>query len=256
VGHLTLAAASVRNASAEFWHRALTVAIVSIVTLVLARLADRAIARRQLAPVSETRYRVLRRSVVFAILAVGVLSALLVIPAVRAVAGGILASGAVIGIVVGFAAQSTLSNFVAGLMIAFTQPLRLGDSLLTADGAGVVEEIGLVYTLIRLEDGSRLVVPNSKLASDTIRNASIATSDRVAQITVQLPLATDLEQALADLRAALPAEREPDVFVSGLAEKVTVTVRAHADGAQPVEELARDLRRWTHAALRAQGAFA
>jgi small-conductance mechanosensitive channel len=162
----------------------------------------------------------------------------------------------VIGIVVGFAAQSTLSNFVAGLMIAFTQPLRLGDSLVTADGAGVVEEIGLVYTLIRLEDGSRLVVPNSKLASDTIRNASIVSRDRVAEITVQLPLATDLEQALARLRAALPADRDPDVFVSSLAERATITVRAHADDAQQAERLARELRLWTHQALRAEGAFA
>src|SRR5437763_1602009 len=174
-----------------FWHRAVTVAVVVAVAFVVAKIADRAMARRQFDAASATRYRVLRRSIVSAIVTVGILSALLVIPAVRAVAGGILASGAVIGIVVGFAAQSTLSNFVAGLMIAFTQPLRLGDSLLTADGAGVVEEIGLVYTLIRLEDGSRLVVPNAKLASDTIRNASIATGDRVAEITVQLPLATD-----------------------------------------------------------------
>jgi small-conductance mechanosensitive channel len=239
-----------------FWHRAVTVVVVVCVALVVAKVADRAIARRDLDAASTTRYRVLRRSIVLSIVVVGVLSALLVIPAVRAVAGGILASGAVIGIVVGFAAQSTLSNFVAGIMIAFTQPLRLGDSLLTPDGAGIVEEIGLVYTLIRLEDGSRLVVPNSKLSSDTIRNASIVSRDRVAEITVQLPLATDLEQALARLRAALPKEREPDVFVSALAERATITVRAHADDPQRAEELQRDLRLWTHEALRAEGAFA
>ena len=55
------------------------------------------------------------------------LSALLVIPQVRAVAGGILASSAVIGLVVGFAAQRTIGNFIAGILIAFAQPLRLGD---------------------------------------------------------------------------------------------------------------------------------
>lgn len=239
-----------------FWHRAVTVAVVVTVALLVAKLADRAMARRLLEPAVETRYRVLRKSIVSAIVVVGILSALLVIPAVRAVAGGILASGAVLGIVVGFAAQSTLSNFVAGLMIAFTQPLRLGDSLLTSDGAGVVEEIGLVYTLIRLEDGSRLVVPNSKLASDTIRNASIVSRDRVAQITVQLPLATDLEQALASLRAALPDARAPEVFVTDLADKVTLTVRAHAADARRPEELASELRLWTHQALRAHGIFA
>jgi small-conductance mechanosensitive channel len=239
-----------------FWHRAITAAVVVLIAGVLARLADHALERHDLDPASATRYRVLRRSILSSIVAVGVLSALLVIPAVRAVAGGILASGAVLGIVVGFAAQSTLSNFVAGLMIAFTQPLRLGDTLLTADGRGAVEEIGLVYTKIVLDDGSRLIVPNSKLASDTIRNASIGTSDRVAEITVQLALATDLEQALEHLRAAVPAERRPDVFVSALAERATVTVRAHAAPGQPTEELARELRLSAHGALRASGVFA
>ena len=60
---------------------------------------------------------------------VGVLSALLVIPQVRAVAAAILASSAVLGLVLGFAAQRTIGNFIAGLLIAFTQPVRLGDEV-------------------------------------------------------------------------------------------------------------------------------
>jgi small-conductance mechanosensitive channel len=134
--------------------------------------------------------------------------------------------------------------------------LRLGDSLVSAEGMGVVEEIGLVYTLIRLEDGSRLVIPNAKLTSDTIRNASIVSRDRVAQITVQLPLATELEPALARLRAALPAERDPEVLVTALADTVTVTVRVHAPDLAGADALASDLRLRTHEVLRMQGAFA
>ena len=80
-------------------------------------------------PAAATRYRVLRRSIFATIIFVGVLSALLVIPQVRAVAAAILASSAVIGLVIGFAAQRTIGNFIAGLLIAFTQPLRLGDEV-------------------------------------------------------------------------------------------------------------------------------
>jgi len=87
-------------------------------TIVVARLIDRRIARRELPPEAITRYRVARRSITTAIMFVGLLSALLVIPQVRAVAGGLLASSAVLGIVVGFASQRTLGNFVAGLLIA------------------------------------------------------------------------------------------------------------------------------------------
>jgi small-conductance mechanosensitive channel len=101
---------------------------------------------------------------------VGILSALVVVPGVRAVAGTVLASSAVIALIVGFAAQTTLSNFVAGLFLAVTQPLRLGDHVEIGSASGVVEEIGLTYTLIRASDGARFFVPNTKLASDTIRN--------------------------------------------------------------------------------------
>src|SRR2546421_4571668 len=132
-----------------FWHRLAVVAAVMLITVVVARLIDRRIARRRLPVEAMTRYRVVRRSVTTAIVFVGLLSALLVIPQVRAVAGGLLASSAVVGIVVGFASQRTLGNFVAGLLIAFTQPLRLGDDVEVGGGSGVVEEIGLTYTVIR-----------------------------------------------------------------------------------------------------------
>jgi len=235
--------------------RAVVALIVVVASAILARVVDHAMARHELDPAVATRYRVLRRSVMSVIVAFGVLSALLVIPAVRAVAGGILASTAIVGIIVGLAAQSTLSNFVAGIMLAFAQPLRLGDTILSAEGAGVVEEIGLVHTRIRLDDGSRLVIPNAKLTSDTIRNASIGSRGRFAEISVQLPLATDLEQALDRLRAAVPEDRDPEVFVTALGERATVGIRVRTNG-EPAEDVARELRLRAHGALRAGGALA
>src|SRR3982750_2786954 len=134
------------------WHRLAVVGVVMLITVVVARLIDRRIARRDLAPEAIPRYRVVRRSVTTAIIFVGLLSALLVIPQVRAVAAGILASSAVIGTVVGFAAQKTIGNFFAGLLIAFAQPIRLGDHVEIEGQMGVVEEIGLTYTFIRVGD--------------------------------------------------------------------------------------------------------
>src|SRR5207248_8073337 len=171
-----------------FWHRLVVVAGVLLVTAVVARLIDRRIARRDLAPGAATRYRVLRRSVTTAVLVVGILSALLVIPQVRAVAGGLLASSAVLGVIIGFASQRTLGNFVAGILIAITQPLRLGDVVNVGGVEGTVEEIGLTFTFIRTPDNVRLVIPNEKLASDTIENSTIVSREKLAQITVQVPL--------------------------------------------------------------------
>jgi small conductance mechanosensitive channel len=234
-----------------YWHRLVVLAAVLVLTAIVARLIDRRIARRDLSSVTMTRYRVLRRSVTAAVFVVGILSALLIIPEVRAVAGGLLASSAVLGIIVGFASQRTLGNFVAGLLIAFTQPLRLGDDVTIEDSRGIVEEIGLIYTFVRTEDGDRLVIPNEKLASDTIRNATIRSREKVAEITVQLPLTADLGALMDRLRQAT----DGDVFVEDLGDKATVVVRTRIPQGAAVEQQQGELRQRAHAALRAEGVF-
>src|SRR5438552_16301289 len=235
------------------WQRLVIVGVVVLATTVVARLIDRRIARRDLPPEAITRYRVLRRSVTTTIMFVGLLSALLVIPQVRAVAGGLLASSAVLGIVVGFASQRTLGNFVAGLLIAFTQPLRLGDDVVVEDTPGVVEEIGLIYTFVRTEDGDRLVIPNEKLASDTIRNSTIRSREKVAEITIQVPLGRDVG-AIADRLRGLT--EGAGVFVGELAGNVTLVVRVAAPDEPAAERLERDLRLRAHEVLRAEGVYA
>ena len=118
----------------------------------------------------------------------------------RAVAGGLLASSAVLGVIIGFASQRTLGNFVAGLLIAITQPDSPRRPRDVRRRGRVVEEIGLTYTFIRTRDDARLVVPNEKLASDTIRNSSIRSKETFAEITVQVPLTADLQAAVDALR--------------------------------------------------------
>jgi small-conductance mechanosensitive channel len=237
------------------WERFATILVVLALTAAVARLVDRAITRRQLDPAQATRYRVLRRSITVAVLFVGLLSALLVIPQVRAVAGGLLASSAVIAIIVGFASQRTLGNFIAGLLIAFTQPLRLGDRVEIGDDVGVVEEIALMYTFIRTDDDARVVIPNEKLASDTIRNSTIRSREKLAQITVKVPLTHDLSKVIELLHSATPDD-ESEVFVSSLDDAATVTVRAWAPSAAEAERLQSDLRLRTHERLREAGVFA
>jgi len=238
-----------------FWQRLAIVGAVLFVTAVIARLIDRRIARRELRPEAVTRYRVARRSITTAIVTVGLLSALLVIPQVRAVAGGLLASSAVLGIVIGFASQRTIGNFVAGLMIAFTQPIRLGDRVEIENTIGTVEEIGLTYTFIRTEDGVRLVIPNEKLASDTIRNSTIVSREKVAEITLRVPLDKDLRAVVDLLREAAAGERDVDVEVTALNGDATIALRAAADGPLEAERLESELRIRAHERLRAAGVF-
>ena len=237
------------------WHRVIVVAVLFAAVFIVARLVDWWLSRRKMPPEVETRYRVLRRGITVTILFVGCFSVLLVIPGVRAIAGGLLASSAVIAVVIGFASQRTLGNFVAGLLIAISQPVRLGDRVVYEGTRGVVEEIGLTYTFIRTADQSRIVVPNEKLASDTIRNSSIRGRRTFAEVTVQVPLTADLDAALDGLREETASVRDASVFVSSLDSAATVTILAGADSEDAATELERDLRLRAQGRLRALGVW-
>jgi small-conductance mechanosensitive channel len=239
-----------------FWHRIVIAAVVFGLVSILARVVDWWLARRPLPPQSETRYRVLRRSITAAILVIGLFSALLVIPQVRVIAGGLLASSAVLGVIIGFAAQQTLGNFVAGLLIAISQPVRIGDRVSYANEEGAVEEIGLTYTFIRMLDRRRLVVPNSKLASDTIINASIRNRETFAEVKVPLPLTTDLGAAVDALKEDVAAEREADVYLDSLDGSATLIIRVSASDELAAERLEHELRLRAHRRLRELGVWA
>jgi small-conductance mechanosensitive channel len=238
-----------------FWHRIVIAAAVFAVISLLARFVDWWLARRPLPPEAATRYRILRRTISAAIVVVGLFSALLVIPEVRAVAGGLLASSAILGVIIGVASQRTLGNFVAGLLIALTQPIRLGDRVSYGGEDGVVEEIGLTYTFIRTQDEARLIVPNEKLASDTIRNSTIRSRETFAEITVPVPLSADLGAAVEGLREEVAEEREASVYVSSLDGSATLTIRAAAPNEDAAQKLERDLRVRAHGRLRALGVW-
>ena len=238
-----------------FWQRVVIAAGVFVLVSILARLVDWRLKRRPLAPHAETRYVVLRRAVTVTILVVGFFSALLVIPQVRAIAGGLLASSAVLGLIIGLASQQVLGNFIAGLVIALTQPVRIGDRVSYAGTEGTVEEIGMTYTFIRTLDRRRLVVPNSKLAADPILNASIRNRETFAEVKVALPLSADSEAAVEALREVVVEERDAEVYLESLDASANVVVRAVARDEFTAEQLERDLRLRVHGRLRELGVW-
>ena len=236
----------------EIWERWLLVSLIVIGAIVLAKIVDWRMSKRELPAAAATRYGILRRSLMTAIIVVGVLSALLVVPQVRAIAAGLLASSAIVGLVVGLAAQRPLANFVAGIVIAFTQPLRLGDTVTVDDVEGVVEEIGLTYTFIKTADNKRLVIPNEKLASDTILNSTIVSREKLAQVSIQVPLDKDLDAVVDLLKTETAGDPRADVLVTGLNGAATVTVRSWAPDASELEGVQSELRRRVARRLREQ----
>jgi small-conductance mechanosensitive channel len=232
----------------EFWTRVVIAGAMIVIASAAAKLIDARIGRRHLDPATATRYRVLRRSIFSAIVFVGIMSALLVIPQIRAIAGGVLASGAVIAVVLGFAAQRTIGNFIAGILIAFSQPLRLGDEVEAEGGRGVVEEIGLTYTWVRLPDGDRLVIPNERLVAETLRNSTIRSANRLAEVSVHVPLTCDLRALLDSL-----AGDANEAYVADLGADATLVLRRWVDLGHSLEEAESDLRLAVHERLRGLG---
>jgi len=215
----------------------LTGILTLVLTVVVAVLADRAVshwaARADLNPAVDTRVRFLRRLIVLGIGLLGVLFALSQFEGLNKLAAGLLASGAIVAAIVGFAARQTLANLIAGVMLTIAQPLRIGDQVTIRDETGVVEDVQLNYTMLRTAEGRRLLIPNERLAAEMLENDTIR-DDRVRpEASVWLPLAADTEVAissLAGLEQGLVvriAEVTPDgVRIAVIAEPVPAPQRA------------------------------
>ncbi|MFE1167946.1 mechanosensitive ion channel family protein [Nocardiopsis sp. NPDC058789] len=144
----------------------------------------------------QTQVRLLRRVITSVIVVLAIASILFTFPEVQALGAGLLASAGVIGIVAGVAAQSTLGNLFAGLQLAFSDALRIGDVVVVEGEWGRVEELSLVNVTIKIWDERRLVVPVANFTTTSFENWTKAGTNITAK--VQLPL--DWEVPIADLR--------------------------------------------------------
>ena len=175
-------------------------AIAEIVDRILSRHAHKAAERitrtGELSPVVDTRLRLVRRLIFVTILVIGVLLAMRQFPSVQRIATGILASSALLGLVVGFAARQSLANAIAGISLAISQPIRVGDLVTFEDETGEVEDIRLAYTSIRCDDGRRLVVPNERLAQSSIVNHTVIDPRVKVVVDVWLPSDGNADRAL------------------------------------------------------------
>jgi small-conductance mechanosensitive channel len=121
---------------------------------------------------TRTRLTILRRILVLAAFLVVAAIVLLQFTSLGRLAAGIFASTAVLGLIIGFAAQNTISNIIAGVLIAITQPIRIGDRVSFEEREGRVTDITLSYTFIDPGDGSQIVVPNQMLVEGIVHNHS------------------------------------------------------------------------------------
>ncbi|MFE2722924.1 mechanosensitive ion channel family protein [Kitasatospora sp. NPDC059327] len=189
----------------------------------------------------QTQISMLRRVADALIVVVTVAVMLLTFSAMRSIGAGLLASAGILGIVAGIALQGTLSNFFAGLQIAFGDTVRIGDTVVVDGQQGTVEEITLSYLVIRLWDYRRLVVPVSYFVNKPFENWTRRDPGLLAVVVLHVDHTTPVDRLRAALYERL--ERNPrwdgtewalhatDTTPSTLVVRATMTARTPDDAA-------------------------
>jgi small-conductance mechanosensitive channel len=252
-------------ASGSFWQDhgdEVSAAITLAVAVVLALAVDRFLfGRAQAAAESKdtgefsrearTRLRLVRRLVFVVIILFGVALALSQFASIKRFATGVLASTAVLGLIIGFAARTVIANFVAGVLMAVRQPIRIGDRISIGDEvAGRVTDIALTYTSVDTGEGALAIVPNEMVVNQVVVNDS--RGNRTAPVTVELwlPPGADLDAA----RRALEGTAATSVHLAELAaEGARLELKAPIDPGSNRGAREMELRERAQAALRSAG---
>lgn len=145
---------------------------------------------------ARTRLRWVRRAVFVLIILIGLAIALEQMTSIRKITTGLLASTAFLGLIVGFAGQTVIANFVAGMLLAITQPARIGDYVTVHTGeketTGTVVDIALTYTQFDTGNGDLVVVPNTSLATGRVVNHTAGDRRAPIKISLEIPPDTDI----------------------------------------------------------------
>jgi len=237
----------------------ITAAVSILVAIAIATLLDRAFRGRAARRAAErtglsregaTRLRFVRRLLYVTIVGIGIVVALSGFTGISRLATSLLGTTAVIAVVVGFAARQVLANFLAGIMLAITQPIRVGDWVTFDGNYGVVEDVRLNYTILKTATHQRIVIPNEKLASGVMKNDTLVVEVVSLDVSVWIPPEADVELAIA----ALEDETGQEVTV---AEAVPWGVRlgVGSDPVPPPDRAPREaaLRRQCLMRLRREG---
>ncbi|KIE58796.1 mechanosensitive ion channel protein MscS [Methylacidiphilum kamchatkense Kam1] len=150
-----------------------------------------------------TQVKVIERILYFLIILFAVSSILMLFPEVRHIGTSMLASAGVIGIVVGFAAQHIFSNIFAGIQLAITQPIRLGDIVVVQGYWGTIEEITLTYVVVHVWDHRRLVLPISYFTSNFFENWTRHSSEIMGTVYIYVDYSIPVDSLRKQLQEIL-----------------------------------------------------
>ena len=177
-----------------------------------------------------TQLQFIRRIAISLIIILTICVILLSFNNLRKIGTGLLTGVGVGGIIIGFAAQKSLGNFLAGFQIAFTQPIRIDDVLVVEGEWGRVEEITLTYVVVNIWDQRRLILPINYFVEKPFQNWTRNTADIMGTVFLYLDYAIPLDPLREELGRLLEADPLWDKRVKVLqvtnASEKTIEVRA------------------------------
>lgn len=147
----------------------------------------------------QTQFKMLHRIVEVLIIIVTLAIMLMTFPAIRHIGESVLASAGLASLIVGLAAKGTLSNLIAGVQIAFTQPFRIEDAVIVEGEWGWIEEIGTMYVVVRLWDWRRMVLPLSYFIEHPFQNWTYQSADLLAHCYIYTDYSVPVEALREEL---------------------------------------------------------
>jgi small-conductance mechanosensitive channel len=157
-----------------------------------------------------TQLNVLKRIVIAIVCILALGSILMTFEKVRQLGTTILASAGIVGIIVGLAAQKTIGTFIAGLQIAFTQPIRIDDVVIVEGEWGRIEEITLTYVVVKIWDLRRLVVPITYFIEKPFQNWTRVTADLLGSVFLYVDYTVCIEAVREELQKILKESQHWD----------------------------------------------
>jgi small-conductance mechanosensitive channel len=148
----------------------------------------------------QTQLNVLKRIGQLVIIVIAFSAIIMTFERVRLLGTSLLASAGIIGIVVGIAAQKTIGTFIAGLQIAFTQPIRIDDVVIVENEWGWIEEVTLTYVVVRIWDQRRLIVPITYFIEKPFQNWTRTTAELLGTVFLYVDYTVPLEAIRQELK--------------------------------------------------------
>ncbi len=184
--------------------------LVSLVWVLAESLRERALAgagdetrgRRTI-----TRVGILSRVLTAAILVLTAAAMVATFEGGRAIGASIFASAGIAALVLGIAARPAVENVIAGLRVAFTEPIHLGDVVVVEGEWGRVEEITGAYVVVRLWDRRRLIVPLAHFLEKPFQNWTRSGTDLLAQVTIEVDYSTPVDEVRAEAGRIVTASK-------------------------------------------------